>query len=146
MTSAIDAVRPVTSTAKLFIAYSFRSEGQAVVDEIIRPVLDEQGVQCVTGREHAASAGDDVASVLRGMIANCSALVAVVTGCNPNVFFEIGVASALSKPCLLLASRASDAAMLQGTYPIIGIAPPGQAMNELKRHLSLWRLAKKPII
>jgi nucleoside 2-deoxyribosyltransferase len=103
-------------------------------------------VRCVTGREHAAAADDDVVSALSGMIADCSALIAVVTGRNPNVFFEIGVASALSKPCLLLASRASDAAMLKGAYPIIAIVPPLRAKEELKRHIALWRLAKNPII
>jgi hypothetical protein len=58
-------------------------------------------------------------------------------GRNPNVFFEIGVASALQKPCLLVASRPSDAGMMQGAYPIIITTPSKRAVQELGRHLNV---------
>ena len=126
---------------RLFIAYPFRPEAQEIVDRIIRPVLQRQGVRYVTGADKDSSGGD-VAECLRESIANCSALVAIVTGRNPNVFFEIGVASALAKPCLLLASAASDATMLEGTYPVIMVTPAERATQELESHLSLWRLVE----
>jgi nucleoside 2-deoxyribosyltransferase len=123
--------------ARLFIAYPFQPGAQAIVDSLIRPVLRRQGIQCVTGVDKERRR--DVVESLRETIASCSALVAVVTGSNPNVFFEIGIASTLAKPCLLLASAESDAAMLQDTYPVITITSAEHAMHELGCHLSNLR-------
>src|SRR5262245_22943694 len=123
-----------------FVAYPCQPEAQEIVDGIMRPVFRRQGVRYVTGTDKD-SGGGNLAECLRKTIANCSALVAVVMGRNPNVFFEIGVASALAKPCLLLASAESDAAMLEGTFPVIMVTPAERAMHELESHLSLWRLA-----
>lgn len=118
----------------VFIAYPFRQDAQAVVDGIIRPVLLGEGILHVTGHGKQSSSGKMLVS-LRKTIANCSAIIAVVSGRNPNVFFEIGVAASLAKPCILLASAASDAAMLEGAYPLVLTTTAETAMQELRQLL-----------
>jgi len=129
--------------ARLFIAYPFQPGAQAIVDGLIRPVLRRHGILCVTGADKGCRR--NVVQSLRETIASCSALVAVVTGRNPNVFFEIGMASTLAKPCLLLASAESDAAMLQDTYPVITITSAERAMHELGCHLSHLRHVQESV-
>ena len=121
----------------LFVAYPFRPEAQLVVDSIIRPVLQDLGIRCYTGRGTHSSTVDAV-NKLRDTIAQCSGLVAVVIGRNPNVFFEIGFATALTKPCFLLASNPSDAAMLEGTYPLIMTTSADCAIRDLRHLLQFW--------
>lgn len=123
--------------AKLFIAYPFRPEAQRIVDRLILPIASSHGISCVTGARKVRR-DENVMESLREAITSCSALVAVVTERNPNVFFELGVASALKKPCVLVASNEDDAVMLQGAYPVVIIEPAYLAMQELGRHLSLW--------
>lgn len=123
--------------SSVFIAHPFRPEAQQIVDRIVRPVLKRQGLRAVSGSDMEFRGGN-VGDGLRRAIDGCSALIAVVTMPNPNVFFEIGVANALAKPCLLLASTERDACMLSDTYPLIMVEPPESAMRELAFHLMAW--------
>lgn len=125
---------------RIFVAYPFRPDAQATVDAVIRPVLQNLGLSCVTGHEKTRGQREFLDG-LRASISSCSALVAIVSGRNPNVFFEIGMASTMGKPCLLLAAAESDAAMLQSIYPIICIEREEQAALELARHLGRYRPA-----
>ena len=119
---------------KVFVAYPFRPDTQAIVDGVIRPVLHSEGLRCITGHDRDDRKGELI-DELRKSIANCSALVAVVSGQNPSVFFEIGVATTLKKPCILLASTASDTAMLEGVYPFVITSVARPAMQELRMWL-----------
>jgi hypothetical protein len=123
---------------RVFVAYPFTREAQSIVDRLVRPVLEQQGRACITGTARTRRVSDGV-ETLKASIASCSTLVAVVAGRNPNVFFEVGVASALSKPCILLASTPGDAGMLRGTHPVIAMAPEESAMRELALLLSSQR-------
>jgi hypothetical protein len=122
----------------VFIAYPFRQDTQAVVDGIIRPVLLGEGIRYLTGHDKESSSGEMICS-LRRTIADCSAIIAVVSGRNPNVFFEIGVAASLAKPCILLASAPTDAAMLEGAYPLVVTTSAEKAMQELRQLLQACR-------
>lgn len=121
---------------KVFIAFPYRAAGQEIVDSIIRPALFEQGFIAVTGPHERT---DDVVSTIRASISDSAALIAVVAGANPNVFFEIGIASGLGKRCLLIAASAAELAMLDSTYPSVLLGRHESSQRQLREHLRTWR-------
>ncbi len=73
---------------------------------VIKPVLDEQGLYAMRGDSlyRPTTIMDDIWSGIK----DAKILIAELTGRNPNVFYELGLAHALSKPVILLSQSIDD--------------------------------------
>jgi hypothetical protein len=52
-------------------------------------------------------------------IGRCDLTIAVATGRNPHVFFEIALAYATRKPCIVMAEREEDFEIFRQAYPCL---------------------------
>ena len=74
--------------------------------EAVSQVGQELGFQVLRGDERAAH-GDIFSQLLRYLV-QARVVVANITGRNPNVFYELGIAHALDKSVVLLAEKKGD--------------------------------------
>ena len=106
MTRKISA--PLTSRS-IFLAAPYALKYRAVIDRVVLPALFRTGVDIV---RKPNSASRDIAREILAVIRDCDAVVAIVIGRNPNVFWEVGLAFALQKPLLLVTEAESDLGLL----------------------------------
>src|SRR5947209_8635601 len=85
----------------------FRPEFDHLYRDLIAPVLEAEGL--------GVSRADDPLhqrNILKGIIAGIDSahlIVADITGLNPNVMYELGVAHALGRPVVMLTQNVEDA-------------------------------------
>ncbi len=97
-----------TDKSIAFMAMPFsREDLQIVYADFVKPVVEMKcGFQCVRGDEMFGSdvIMEDVLTVLR----RARVVIADLTGQNPNVFYEVGIAHAIGAPVLLLTQSLAD--------------------------------------
>ena len=83
-----------------FVAMPFHALFAKEYERVIRPAIQATGLQCVRGDEtHGRpSVVQDVWLSLR----RARLVLAELSGRNPNVMYEVGLAHALGKPIILL--------------------------------------------
>jgi hypothetical protein len=94
----LDSVKP-----KLFVVMQFTEDYNKLYSEVIYPVADKMGFECVRADEHYSST-----PILRDIITSIeesTAIIADITPDNPNVFYEIGYSHAINKPTILLCDK-----------------------------------------
>jgi hypothetical protein len=85
----------------VFVLTPFHPEYRATY-EVIVSVCTNIGLKCMRGdEEHVV--GDIFRHILK-LLAESRLVIANLDGRNPNVFYELGIAQALGKPVLMLAS------------------------------------------
>ncbi|MDX1985019.1 MAG: hypothetical protein SFV51_32405 [Bryobacteraceae bacterium] len=91
-----------TPDPKCFIIMPFRIQDlEDLYREFILPVLDEEcKLDCTRGDDIFGS--NVIMDDVRAAIAAADLVIADLTGQNPNVFYEVGIAHTLGKPVLLL--------------------------------------------
>jgi hypothetical protein len=101
--------------------------------EAIASVCTSIGLKCMRGdEEHVA--GDILQHILR-LIAKARLVIANLDGRNPNVFYELGIAQALGKPVLLIASSPEDLPFDVRTTRIVFWKTPQELEEKLRREL-----------
>jgi len=83
----------------------------------IRPALEKFGF--VAERYDDAPKVGTVLEEMRRSIDQARLVIAVVTGKNPHVFFELGITLARGKPCVLLTASADDVPDFLGQLPCV---------------------------
>lgn len=121
-----------------FVLMPFDNELDAVYSEFIRSVLQEVGYKVVRA--------DDLVSqqnILRDVIDGISSsdlIVADLTGSNPNVYYEVGIAHALRKQVVLMAQDLDEVPFDLRSYRIVryGVhfSDMARAREELSRLVS----------
>jgi hypothetical protein len=102
--SVIIDLEKITNTC--FIIMPFRAHFEAEYDRVIRPAVEEVGLECVRGDEiytKQAIIQDIWYSIRKARI-----IIAELSGRNPNVMYEIGLAHAIGKPIILLTRNQDD--------------------------------------
>jgi hypothetical protein len=89
----------------VFVLTPFHPEYRGTY-EIVASVCANIGLRCLRGDEDYIS-GDIFRHILK-LLAQCRLVIANVDGRNPNVFFELGIAQALGKPVVMIASSHQD--------------------------------------
>ncbi len=84
----------------------FSNHFDAVYRDGIKLAANEQLVDCQRVDEQIFTEG--ILARVYAEIARADLIIADMTGCNPNVFYEVGYAHALNKPVILLTQNASD--------------------------------------
>lgn len=97
----IESVKP-----KLFIVMQFSEEYNAFYKDVIKPISEEKGFECVRADEFHTST--PILTDIIKSIKESSAIIAEITPNNPNVFYEIGFAHAIEKPTILICDRNRD--------------------------------------
>jgi hypothetical protein len=96
-----------TGHPKCFIVMPFGiPDLEDLYAEFVVPVLEDCKVECKRGDDIFGS--NVVMEDVRAAIASADLIVADLTGQNPNVFYEVGIAHTLGKPVLLLSRSIED--------------------------------------
>jgi len=72
----------------------------------IRDVCASAGYKCVRGDEHYFQG--DIFSEMLKLIGKSNLIIANISGRNPNVFYELGIAQAMDKPVVLVSRKPED--------------------------------------
>jgi hypothetical protein len=94
----------VTDTC--FVIMPFHALFDSEYERVIRPAIRETGLECVRGNEIYSDATivQDIWRSLR----QARVIVAELSGRNPNVLYEVGLAHAIGKPIVLLTRNQED--------------------------------------
>lgn len=93
-------------TNSCFVAMPFHPLYEAEYERVIKPAVEEAGLVCVRGDEiytRQAIVQDIWHSIRRARL-----VVAELSGRNPNVMYEIGLAHGIGKPIVLLTRNEED--------------------------------------
>jgi hypothetical protein len=90
----------------VFVAIPFQPQFSDIYQFGIKRACEQAGAYCERLDEQALT--ENVMKRMRRQIAKADLIVADVTGRNPNVFYEVGIASSLDKKVILLAQHSDD--------------------------------------
>ena len=89
-----------------FVLMPFAEEHRPVYDDHIKKVAEQCGLHCVRADE-VFGPGQMMEQIWE-LMNRAGLLIADVTGKNPNVFYELGVAHTLGKPVILITRAEED--------------------------------------
>jgi len=89
-----------------FVVMQFSKEYNDLYEEVIKPVTEKFGYECVRADDKYAST--PILNDIIQSIKDSSVVVAEITPDNPNVFYEIGYSHAIGKPTILLCDANRD--------------------------------------
>ena len=96
-----------TSIKNCFVVMPFRQDLDEVYQLAIKPAIIDSGL--VPWRaDEMIEKGSPIVSQSLNAIESTDLILADLTGHNPNVFFELGVAKALGKPVVLISQDIED--------------------------------------
>ena len=105
---AAPATRPEANPKKCFVAMPFSSiELTDIYEYFVKPSL-ESGCDLHCERGDDVYGSNVIMEDIRHAIASSRVVIADLTGRNPNVFYEVGIAHTLDKEVLLLAQSMED--------------------------------------
>ncbi len=107
----------------------FSLEDSDEVHHILRRVCREAGVRPVRG-DDLFTPTDILDDIWRGITA-ARFIIADITGRNPNVMYELGMAHTLAKPVLILSRNADDIPIDLATRRVILYGTSGDWQSEL---------------
>lgn len=88
---------------KAFVVMQFSDEYNILYKDVIKPICESYGLECVRADEFFEST-----PILKDIVDSInlsSLIIAEITPDNPNVFYEIGYAHALNKPTIILCDK-----------------------------------------
>lgn len=97
----------VTTGDTCFVMMPFKGAIGAYYQSIYEPAIKRAGLRPIRADDDIFSTGKIVDQIWSGIHA-AKILVAELTGRNPNVFYELGLAHALEKPVVLVSSNQED--------------------------------------
>lgn len=89
-----------------FILMPFAEEMRPIYDDHIRPIVESEGISCLRADEIVGV--NLITFDIWEKINRARFIIADLTGQNPNVFYELGLAHALGKEVILLAQSIDD--------------------------------------
>ncbi|MFZ5638240.1 MAG: nucleoside 2-deoxyribosyltransferase [Pseudomonadota bacterium] len=93
-------------TNSCFVVMPFASMFDREYTRVIRPAIQSVGLECVRGDEIYSE--QSIVQDIWKSIRTCRVMVAELSGRNPNVMYEVGLAHALGKPIILLTRKQDD--------------------------------------
>lgn len=86
-----------------FVIMPFAQEFTQAYKDLIKPSIENCGINCIRADEDAQG---NIHQQMMQKIFDADVLVADITGLNPNVFYELGVAHAISKKTVVICNGA----------------------------------------
>jgi hypothetical protein len=109
-------VEAVTRPA-VFVIMAFDPELEKVYTELIRDPLEREGF-AVQRADSIAEQRNILKDIVRGIV-GANLVVADLTGLNPNVFYELGIAHALRKPTVVITQSVDDMPFDLRSYRVV---------------------------
>ncbi|MEX5665227.1 hypothetical protein ABFV57_10205 [Pseudomonas neuropathica] len=116
----------------LFVLTPFHDDMKSEFDAVVKAGTS-LGFQVSRGDEKLA--GGDIFRRIIEMIATARVVVANISGRNPNVFYELGIAHALGKPVILIAHKETDIPFDVQSKPIVFYRNEEELSKELNSML-----------
>ena len=122
---------------------SERKRADEIFDYVIVPAVSKYDLTTQRS-DHDPTPGVMTTQIIKGII-EAKAVVADLTGRNPNVFFELGVAEAFAKPLVLLIKDASslpfdvmgERTIVVGDGDVLGVSQADEAVKALVESLKV---------
>ncbi len=117
-----------------FILMPFADEFSDVYEYLICNGLQDVGY-AVKRADDIKSQRNIIGDIIEGII-NSDLIVADLTGANPNVYYELGIAHALNKKVILITQEIDELPFDLRSYRVIGYSTHFTKMNQAKKELS----------
>lgn len=89
-----------------FVIMPFAGTFNTVYERVIRPAVEEAGLACLRADEVFSK--PQITHDIWKQIRSCRLVVAELTGRNPNVLYELGLAHAIGKPAVIMTRNEAD--------------------------------------
>ncbi len=89
-----------------FVVMPFSPLYQTQYEKVIKPAIEESKIQCVRGDEIYSK--QRIVDDIWDSIKKCRFIIAELTGRNPNVLYEVGLAHAIGKPVIIITRNGDD--------------------------------------
>lgn len=107
ISQADDATSLLTSSSNLcFVLMPFKPEFDTIYKSVIKPAAEKFGLTVFRSDEILAQGV--ITEQIRSSIQQSRLCIADISGINPNVFYEVGLAQTLGKPTVLLTKNVND--------------------------------------
>jgi hypothetical protein len=126
--------------ATCFLVMPFSEEWSSDVHRILAGACEAAGVRSVRG-DDLFTPTDILEDLWQGINA-ADFVIADITGRNPNVLYELGIAHTLAKPVLILSQRAADIPIDLATRRVIVYGQRAEAWREELAHTLGEAIAK----
>lgn len=125
-----------------FVLMPFEETMRPIYDDHIRIVVESEGISCVRADEVVGT--KQITWDVWEKINRARFLIADLTGKNPNVFYEVGIAHALGKEVILVSQTMDDVPFdLQALRCITySYTPPGMKEMESKLRATISQIMK----
>ena len=126
----------MTTKPQAFIALP-REARESGLQSVIEETLDNNGVDAVSIVISDSKAASNIAANIQDLIRKTTFVVADVSGANPNVMLEVGMAMGMGKPILLLSrSRAPELPVDLAAQQVAVYKPDD--LSSVRKYLELW--------
>lgn len=89
-----------------FVLMPFAEDFRPIYNEIIKPVVEKFGLKCIRADDLYGSKA--IIEDIWKLVNEAKIIIADVTGKNPNVFYEIGLAHAIGKEVIIISQTIED--------------------------------------
>lgn len=89
-----------------FVVMPFSPLYQTEYEKVIQPTLEELDIKCIRGDQIYTQ--QRIMDDIWGSIRSCRFIIAELTGRNPNVLYEVGLAHAIGKPVIIMTRNEED--------------------------------------
>jgi len=100
------SITSIPRPPQAFVVMQYGQPYDAVYAEVIKPVCEEMGLEPLRA-DDVQKPGIILQDIIRSIVES-EVVIAEITPPNPNVFYELGYAHALSKSTILLAERGKE--------------------------------------
>lgn len=122
---------PPIDDEQVFVLTPFNDEYEEQY-EAIKSVITTSGFNCTRGDDSNLSS--NILTHIIEQIAKSRVVIANISGRNPNVFYELGIAHALGKPVVIVSESLADIPFDINNSRILAF----QDIDELKTELRVW--------
>lgn len=117
-----------------FILMPFADEFSDVYEYLISNGLQDAGY-AVKRADDIKSQSNIIGDIIEGIVKS-DLVVADLTGANPNVYYELGIAHALNKKVILITQEIDELPFDLRSYRVVGYSTHFAKMNQAKKELS----------
>ena len=95
-----------TTKLSCFVLMPFASAFSVLYEQVLKPAVEDKGLECIRGDEVFTK--PQITHEIWSQIRSCRLVIAELTGKNPNVLYELGLAHAIGKPAITITRDEDD--------------------------------------
>lgn len=118
-----------------FIALPWEASVSADLEHVIKETLEQHGVRAFG--ISTATGADSISSEMQRRLREADFVIADITGANPNVMIEVGMALGMGKRILLLSQSRSKELPFDLAARQVAVYRP-EEVDSVRKYLDLW--------